>query len=1292
MARTVLIDGEEYEVEDDAILSQEEEDPVESESVLDRIRNTSGSLLQGLEQATRGLESSGLGLLDYGSDALGYTDNPFEGLIARRNKEKVDARNPEYEGTGYQTVSDITENVAPVLGAGIATGGVGLPAALGGLKGFSDQYQESEDNGQSFKDASLQAGVRGLGEAASNAIETIPIFKAGSAAKRLLGSSIYGAGGNVLSTASDLVADNAFKDNPEWSDDIGRSAGEGAIMGAALGSVAEGVNYLGAKTLPKGREQQADLEIDNLKQQLLDEQAAYQETQGLNPEVLPEATPSDNLSADNFPVIEQATLQSLEGVNPEEVPLPEVLTTKPDIIDEVITESEPTFVQEVKNQTLKPTENNVPVDFPEQPISKVESEQVAKTPEPKKYEIKTTPKTSEFDAPIKDNGVQSPIELPSVKYVEPKTGEQLLLPFEPEVKGRLDTINKDADVAEEVLKQLDRVQKRESQRGSFSFKKTKEAGTWAERTKGAKEFDSDKPWGGVTSTARKLLTMPRTLAEKYPAFMPAYQAASEGIPRHFGTKLISLKEKGSAYWDLPSAKREVVNKFLQAERRAVAEGGGRISPSNEKQLAARGLDTNQINAILGVRNMMDDALDTMSDAWKVKTRNRTDVNSANKDEIERAIDSYVKSLKGKGYVPDMRFGKFYVEARDAKGSLTHYAFRSSKKEVELLAKQLASENPSLKIEKGARETIPDEMYEDLPADLGGYLYFLEQGRPTKLPKGVMGNFIQARHIDGADADLSRSLATYIQGVSKYSARANYDPIINKSVSALKETDPQAAAQAVNYVNDTRASSSKAKMLWNEYLVPFYNFQYLSGNVANITLNALEPFMSTYPQIGYHLKDVPGVMPFASERIAVKSLGDTVMSPLSSKNFNPELRAAIDYAKQSGFLNDSAIRDIYDISRGRKSAPMTAMKKLAEITSGGNAKVEDLVKYYDYVTGFNVAKARGLAGQEAFDYAMFFTNDVKSSGRKAEQNMLFRRAPVFGLFRNYTANQYRQLLRSTRNRDVPTLLRQLAPALGLAGVQGLPGFKELLSGYDLFSDEGDWKSSVRKGAEDLGASNKLADYLIYGAPGAELEWVYSNTAGFTGLLPPSDGTNSGAEAFGKMALGATYAPISQAQRALQLYSSGRGDLALERMSPILGKQILKGARTIKDGQTDAKGNLLKKPEDLTLGDIAANFTNTTTLDLAKRYEARNTTAKMSREANNKSKSFNDRIFWAHIEGDYKKRDDLRRQAEKEGIASSSIARAFTARMKEYKDSTNNSLSKTPKRLRKEAKENVDRIYR
>jgi hypothetical protein len=1439
MARTVIVDGQEYEIPDDGILG--EEPSQDSGGIGDTLYKSSLALGQGLEQATRDLEVSGLGLFDYTSDALGYDTSYWEDLIAKRKKEAEQAKFDEIKGTGYDTASNVIQNIAPVLGAGVATGGAGIPALVGGLKGFSDQYQQSEDNNQSFGDATAQALVRGGGEAISNAVEAVPLFKAGSALSRIAKSAIYGSAGNVLSEGSNLIADNQFTNDPNWSDNLGKAAGEGVLFGTALGSAGEALGVAGAKTLGRNREALDELKIKQFEDALSNEQLNVDSSQQFNPESLPPATPSDNLSSENFPTIELATPNEFpKGFNPETgyyeqpkstlidesgIPIiqksplaegdvsslisPQRDFSSPNLKDGIVRpdsfnprtpeevlqasreldvlqntdsykpnanvinpiegapttplsnqqlQSDPLFQQvidgqrgqplnseaELKNQLEEqkfnqmreaqlerasqmfdpnrpqtPTgskdsfdifnqiENDIEPPFvqakraelylgdnqtplsqlPETPLSNSEVSRIAPSLEPKKYQDTSFTKNTDFSSPIKDAGNNNPKIIQSVSQIEPTTNAEIILPYDAQVKTRSDAIIRDADEASKILKEI----RKANQRGSFSLRKVDQT-PWAERTKSAREYDPD----GIISPAAKVvnqwLRMPRTFAEKYQAFMPAYRAISEGIPAHFGTKLVKFRETGSPYFDLKSNEREIVNSFLQADRRGVAKAkeSGRLSqPASPEAMGRAGLNPNQIQAVLSVRKMMDDALDTMSDSWKTKTLNRTDISSTDKEDISKAIDAYVSDHKGQGYVPSMRFGRFYLEVRNKQGELVNYAFRNSKQEIRKLEAEFKKSNPELKTQPGTREVIPDEVYNDLPADIGGYLFFLDQQKPSNAPKGVMGNFMKARHIDGADPDLTRSIATYVQGVSKYSARAQFDSIINNSINTLKDSEPHAAAEAMKYVNDLRKPSSKAGQIWNEYLVPFYNFQYLSGNVSNITLNALEPFMSTYPQIGYHLRGTPGDKAFASERIAIKSAVDMMVAPMASTKFRPDLADAVKYAKENSFLDDTVIREIHDMSRGRASAPFSAMKKAGEVLSLGNNKVEELVKYYDYITGYNVARQRGLSGTDAYDYAMHFTNDVKSSGRKSEQNALFRNAPAISLFRNYSANQLRQLGRTIGNKDGATLARQLLIPFGIAGVQGLPFAKELLSGYDLWSEDGDWKSSARKGLGKLGLSNNIADSIIYGSPAAATGWVYSNTAGYGNIFPSADGSGIFGQ-IGKTVLGASSAPFTQVDKALELYKSGRGDLALERISPVLGREILRGNRTLKEGITDARGYPVKAAKDLTLSDKIAPFTNTTTLDTAKRYEARNAARKIDDRASGESKNFNDQLFWAYVQKDRKKKTALINEAKRQGKNLSDIERAISNRLKEYNDPEKAIKNRLPENKRKEFSVILDRI--
>lgn len=848
-------------------------------------------------------------------------------------------------------------------------------------------------------------------------------------------------------------------------------------------------------------------------------------------------------------------------------------------------------------------------------------------------------KNSEFDSPIVSNVEERPLTTNQIKPVSSSDGKIYVEVGQPEVE----IANKDIDRAQGLMAEHDKLtesmsnssvferksnsnKKRKGQLGAvglFNFRSSADNITDA-RTPDTREYVGS----GVYKSWQRLTERMRTTTEKYPQIKPWFETKTIDIPNAQNGALISMMDSFAPYANLSEGEKQKLKPFLIEQRKRIADGRQKTKYTFD-DIKALGFDDKLAKAAIAYEGTMDKALSYAKAAALNEIANNPDFDFAKKQKLINKTNDYFNGLRDKGYTPLGRAGDYVGYIPGDSGDPLFYTMGRSESEVKQKIanwRRTQSEvnprvaNRTAKLMTSKSANLPFH-YQKLPGDISGMLSRIVG---DVSPKGdVRDNFLKAKLIEGFDNSAEDVDYKYLAGISRLYAESKYSHVTKNT---LKELESKGNYGLFNRVYEFEKNLKNPKYysaFLQKNVKPFMNLFQLSGNVANLTLNALETtdmpiHAQRYLSQHFGINDAS-----VAAKLATKSMADYAGGKTGLKT---EYKNLFEYGKKIGYLDNKVLGQVWDALDYERNPLSSSIYELNQFIGSPNAKTEDIVKKYAYTLGYNVAKEGGLSGEAAYRFAQDFTNDVKSTGARVEQNKLAQDFPMFEMWQNYAHNRYRLLNRAGRENRAGALLATAALATTLGGVwAALPLGKQIQAvleqeGYD---PKGNIKSIVGEG--------KLNDFIASGVPGAFFNTDTSRTAGYGNM---SIGTVQGdlLTNVGQFALGA-YATIpSRISRGYQSFKMGDYPKATEALSPMFTAQIVKGQNLRKYGKSDSSGNLIISPNDVTTGDIVRQSINFPSLKVSKKQEFNNSLLVNSEKASDAKKELK-----SHMKQAFKEKD-------------------------------------------------------
>ena len=965
---------------------------------------------------------------------------------------------------------DIGSEVVPdaaLLAAGAVTG-VGAPLIAGtlGLRSAGRKYNELRDAGADVGPAIAGAGTAGSVDTAMN---MLPVSKAISEGAPLVKRVVGTGATNALLGAAQAPVDLAITDIASPQDfttqDYVNAARTGATIGGATGATFGAIG--GVTEAIKGPEQARAPGIEAA----IDEMGASMPEQMVLPAPEPKLglpAPEGKLYGDSF------TASTSELVTPEQVQAARMAAAKAQAIEDqniarrIENLSNPQKPQEfpsgievVENRARSSAEVDSAILARKQAESaRRADETIARAPN-KSPRIDSTETRGSFEPPI-----------------EPKK----LIGVQEEVKAK--PIDTSGDVKSALR---DRVF---SERGHAQLLEDVATGVKNATDIVRTALKRDPEFKDIPSSERKLRGLrgvfgnfwdnPSEVAERAGPNGVAWFDAAVETPR---IQMQNLHDFGKSLQPFVRLKdKSRVGALARELRRYAAkriDNGLSVPKFSDEQLVAISakspefggvpLTGEEIAALRSLQTTMGGALDKMGEALKARAQNHPDVSKA---EYEGLIDTYISSLKDANYVPFSRFGDFYVTAKDELGNTLERRHFERRGQAQRYRDQLKATGQFATVEAGEiplQSRLFKEQGFNPSLDIASFSPSEFAAAAKGSNSGFLRHMLRAALTEGEDANIEMSVAEYLAGLSRFHAIQLQEPKVTASLRALELENKALSAQKLSEVwKNWKKPTAKGIATWNQLVHTWFLAATPTAAIANATQVPVRIIPGIFREVGVN----------KGAKISTRATYNTA-KVLGELALGKKLSLDSDTARQltrfleRGGAGNTVMSEFADIRRGLMRNPTleTALFGLFNFQEKAN-------NIYGFLSGLDIARAKGMKGDAAFAFAEKFNGDVNilqnDFGRPTA--LASPLGKVVGQYKNYQV----QLLKTFLKDFAGTLKGDRRAALALA-MQGaayaiLGGTSAVLGGTALRA-----LSSVGINVPTIIEENAgdLADWINYG---------------------------------------------------------------------------------------------------------------------------------------------------------------------------------------------------------------------
>lgn len=490
-----------------------------------------------------------------------------------------------------------------------------------------------------------------------------------------------------------------------------------------------------------------------------------------------------------------------------------------------------------------------------------------------------------------------------------------------------------------------------------------------------------------------------------------------------------------------------------------------LGGTNEEvlELAGQDLDiTNHYNEILK-------RIDTL-------TKGKPEKSEARQAAIE-AVDRVFKKandLKDQGYVPLMRFGKYFVRIwNPTTGEVSYRQHFESESERNIYFRDQEKKGnlpPGTVLEKGQINELQYKLFQGVSPETVA-LFAKESGLPigdaetAYIKYAVQNNhalkrLLKRQGIDGFDTDVKRVLASFVMSNARYSANQSYNPAIDESITNIE--DPAFQEDAIrlrDYSLDTQEELAAVK---NFAFVWYMGFSAMFG-VVNLT----QPLLQTLPYLMQYSKDHSTIFKAMGKAITTWAKGTDAMYP--------KYKAHYERARKEGHLDPQNTWMMQGLERG-KSGLGASTWQLVSHASGLFAQASETVNRrtslfaaLDVAESLGQTKLEQLGFKDAYDFAVRTIQETQGIYNKGNRPRVSRGnvGSVLMMYKQFMIAYIEQMVRMQKSglyggeddefkkkmaalvgfgvsRSVLTMLGIL---MALSGATGLPFVRDILDGIE-----------------------------------------------------------------------------------------------------------------------------------------------------------------------------------------------------------------------------------------------------
>ena len=361
-----------------------------------------------------------------------------------------------------------------------------------------------------------------------------------------------------------------------------------------------------------------------------------------------------------------------------------------------------------------------------------------------------------------------------------------------------------------------------------------------------------------------------------------------------------------------------------------------------------------------------------------------------------AIDRVFKKandLKDQGYVPLMRFGKYFVRIYNpTTGDVAYRQHFESESERNLFYRNYdQSKIPAgYEIEQGQINELQHKLFQGVSPETVA-LFAKESGLPigdaetAYIKYAVQNNpalkrLLKRQGVDGFDSDLKRVLASFVMSNARYSANQSYNPAIDESITNIE--DPAFQEDAIrlrDYSLDTQEELAAVK---NFAFVWYMGFSAMFG-VVNLT----QPLLQTFPYLMQYSRDKGTILRAFRKAVITWRKGTDAMDRKYKNHY--------ERARKEGHLDPQNTWMMQGLERG-KSGLGASTWQLISHASGLFAQASETVnRRTSLFAALDVAESLGqdklekLGFKDAYDFAVRTIQETQGIYNKGNRPRLAR---------------------------------------------------------------------------------------------------------------------------------------------------------------------------------------------------------------------------------------------------------------------------------------------------------------
>ena len=362
----------------------------------------------------------------------------------------------------------------------------------------------------------------------------------------------------------------------------------------------------------------------------------------------------------------------------------------------------------------------------------------------------------------------------------------------------------------------------------------------------------------------------------------------------------------------------------------------------------------------------------------------------------KAIDRVFKKandLKDQGYVPLMRFGKYFVRIYNpTTGEVAYRQHFESESERNLFYRNYdQSKIPAgYEIEQGQINELQHKLFQGVSPETVA-LFAKESGLPigdaetAYIKYAVQNNpnlkrLLKRQGIEGFDSDLKRVLASFVMSNARYSANQTYNPAIDESITNIE--DPAFQEDAIrlrDYSLDTQEELAAVK---NFAFVWYMGFSAMFG-VVNLT----QPLLQTFPYLMQYSRDKGTILRAFRKAVITWRKGTEAMDRKYKDHY--------ERARKEGHLDPQNTWMMQGLERG-KSGLGASTWQLISHASGLFAQASETVNRrtslfaaLDVAESLGQAKLEKLGFKDAYDFAVRTIQETQGIYNKGNRPRLAR---------------------------------------------------------------------------------------------------------------------------------------------------------------------------------------------------------------------------------------------------------------------------------------------------------------